>query len=238
MTDSIWICLPTYNEAENLERMIDALEHERTQHNLNLTVLVIDDASPDGTGKIADKAAAQKPWVRVHHRSAKDGLGRAYIAGFKIALEEGADLIMEMDCDFSHDPADVHRLVEASKDSDLVIGSRNVAGGGVVGWPWYRQAISKGGSFYARTILNMPTRDMTAGFTLFRRSVLESLNLHGIEASGYMFQIELKFRTYNAGFRIHEVPVRFVDREFGESKMSSKIVLEAIWRVWKLRLRR
>ena len=235
---AVWICLPTYNEAENLERMVRALGAERAEHALDLTVLVIDDSSPDGTGDIADGLAREFDWVQVLHRTAKDGLGRAYLAGFQVALDGGADLVMEMDCDFSHDPADVHRLVAASKDADLVVGSRNVPGGGVVGWPWYRNLISKGGSFYARTILRMPVRDMTAGFKLFRRNVLESLDLDGIEASGYMFQIELKYRTVRAGFRVREVPVKFVDREFGESKMNSSIVLEAIWRVWKLRFRR
>ncbi len=235
---SLWICLPTYNEAENLERMVRALGNERATHELDLTVLVIDDSSPDGTGDIADRLAQELDWVQVLHRTAKDGLGRAYLAGFQVALDAGADLVMEMDCDFSHDPADVHRLVAASADADLVVGSRNVPGGGVVGWPWYRNLISKGGSFYARTILRMPVRDMTAGFKLFRREVLESLDLDGIEASGYMFQIELKYRTVRAGYRVREVPVKFVDREFGESKMNSSIVVEAVWRVWKLRLRR
>ena len=235
---NVWICLPTYNEAENLERMIRALGEERAQHELALTVLVVDDGSPDGTGDIADRLANELDWVRVLHRTSKDGLGRAYLAAFQVALDGGADMVMEMDCDFSHDPKDVHRLVAAARDADLVIGSRNVPGGGVRGWPWYRNLISKGGSFYARTILGLRIRDMTAGFKLFRRAVLETLDLSGIEASGYMFQIELKYRTVKAGFSVHEVPVIFIDREFGESKMNSSIVLEAIWRVWKLKFRR
>jgi dolichol-phosphate mannosyltransferase len=235
---SVWICLPTYNEAENLERMVRALGEERSAHSLELSVLVIDDSSPDGTGDIADRLAEELEWVQVLHRTSKDGLGRAYLAGFQVALDAGAQLIMEMDCDFSHDPKDVHRLVAASADADVVIGSRNVPGGGVTGWPWYRLVISKGGSFYARTILGLRVRDMTAGFKLFRRRVLETLDLSGIEASGYMFQIELKYRAVKAGFRIREVPVMFIDREFGESKMNSSIVIEAIWRVWRLRLRR
>jgi dolichol-phosphate mannosyltransferase len=235
---SVWICLPTYNEAENLERMVRALGEERSAHSLELSVLVIDDSSPDGTGDIADRLAEELEWVQVLHRTSKDGLGRAYLAGFQVALDAGAELIMEMDCDFSHDPKDVHRLVAASADADVVIGSRNVPGGGVTGWPWYRLVISKGGSFYARTILGLRVRDMTAGFKLFRRRVLETLDLSGIEASGYMFQIELKYRAVKAGFRIREVPVMFIDREFGESKMNSSIVIEAIWRVWRLRLRR
>lgn len=235
---AVWICLPTYNEAENLERMVRALGAERDEHALDLTVLVVDDGSPDGTGDIADRLAEEFVWVRVLHRTSKDGLGRAYLAAFRVALDGGADLVMEMDCDFSHDPKDVHRLVAAADDADLVVGSRNVPGGGVKGWPWYRNVISKGGSFYARTILRMPIRDMTAGFKLFRREVLETLDLSGIEASGYMFQIELKYRTVQAGFRVREVPVTFVDREFGESKMTGSIVTEAMWRVWKLRFRR
>ncbi len=235
---TVWICLPTYNEAENLERMVRALGEERAEHDLDLTVLVVDDGSPDGTGDIADRLAEELDWVRVLHRTSEDGLGRAYLAGFQVALDGGADYVMEMDCDFSHDPKDVHRLVAAARDADLVIGSRNVPGGGVRGWPWYRNVISKGGSFYARTILRLRIRDMTAGFKLFRRQVLETLDLSGIEASGYMFQIELKYRTVKAGFAVHEVPVIFIDREFGESKMSSSIVLEAIWRVWKLKFRR
>jgi len=235
---SVWICLPTYNEAENLERMVRALEAERTEHELDATVLVIDDSSPDGTGDIADRLAIEFPWVQVLHRTSKDGLGRAYLAGFQVALAGGAELVMEMDCDFSHDPNDVHRMVAAAAHADVVIGSRNVPGGGVSGWPWYRQAISKGGSLYARTILGLPIRDMTAGFKLFRRGVLETLDLDGVEASGYMFQVELKYRASKAGFRISEIPVTFVDREFGESKMNSSIVIEAMWRVWRLRLRR
>jgi dolichol-phosphate mannosyltransferase len=234
----VWICLPTYNEAENLERMVHALGGERDEHALDLRVLVIDDSSPDGTGDIADRLAAEHSWVEVLHRTSKDGLGRAYLAGFRAALDAGADMIMEMDCDFSHDPKDVHRLIAGAAEADLVIGSRNVRGGGVRGWPWYRQVISKGGSFYARTILGLRIRDMTAGFTLFRRTVLETLDLGGIEASGYMFQIELKYRTVQAGFRVHEVPVTFIDREFGESKMTGSIVTEAMWRVWRLKLRR
>ncbi len=234
-----WLILPTYDEAENVEAIVRAvlpvLERSRCEGH---RVLVVDDSSPDGTGDIADRLANELDWVQVLHRTSKDGLGRAYLAGFQVALDGGADLIMEMDCDFSHDPGDVHRLIAAADQADLVIGSRNVPGGGVQGWPWYRNLISKGGSFYARTILRVPIRDMTAGFKLFRRQVLETLDLSGIEASGYMFQIELKYRTVKAGFSVHEVPVTFIDREFGESKMNSSIVLEAIWRVWKLKLRR
>jgi dolichol-phosphate mannosyltransferase len=241
VSSSTWICLPTYNEAENLERMVRALSAQREQFSLELSVLIVDDGSPDGTGAIADELAAELSWVHVLHRTSKDGLGRAYLAGFAHALDAGAAVVMEMDCDFSHDPADVVRLIAAldvDSGAGMAVGSRNVRGGGVRGWPWYRQLISKGGSFYARTILRMPVRDMTAGFTAIRSSTLRALDLDGIEASGYMFQIELKYRTHRAGIGIVEVPVTFVDREYGESKMTSSIVLEAIWRVWRLRLRR
>ena len=233
----LWICLPTYNEAENLERMVRALGQERATHKLDMTVLVIDDSSPDGTGDIADRLAAELAWVQVLHRSVKDGLGRAYLAGFQVALDADADLIMEMDCDFSHDPGDVHRLVAASRDADLVLGSRGVPGGGVKGWPLTRKVISRGGSFYARTILGLKVRDLTGGFKLFHRRVLEALDFDGVEAQGYTFQIELTYRAVQAGFSVREVPIIFIDREFGESKMNGSIVLEAIWRVWRLRTR-
>jgi dolichol-phosphate mannosyltransferase len=176
--------------------------------------------------------------VRVLHRTTKDGLGRAYLAGFQVALDAGADLIMEMDCDFSHDPKDVHRLVAASSEADLILGSRGVPGGGVRGWPIMRRVISKGGSFYARTILGLGVRDLTGGFKLFHRRVLEALDFDGVEAQGYTFQIELTYRAVQAGFSVKEVPIIFIDREFGESKMTGNIVVEAMWRVWKLRFRR
>ena len=235
---TLWICLPTYNELENLERMIRALGAERDTHGLDMTVLVIDDSSPDGTGDVADRLAQELDWVRVLHRTTKDGLGRAYLAGFQVALDAGAELIMEMDCDFSHDPADVHRLVAASSEADLVLGSRSVPGGGVRGWPWYRKFISRGGSIYARTILRLKVRDLTGGFKLFHRRVLKALDFDGVEAQGYTFQIELTYRAIQAGFIVKEVPIIFVDREFGESKMTGNIVLEAMWRVWRLKMRK
>ncbi len=238
MTPSAWICLPTYNELENLERMVTALLGEFDTHGIDGTILVIDDNSPDGTGQLADDLAARDQRVQVLHRTAKEGLGKAYVAGFQRALEAGADLVLEMDCDFSHDPTDVHRLIEASADGDLVLGSRNIEGGGVRNWPLSRRAISKGGSLYARTILGVPVRDLTGGFKCFHRRVLERLDLDDVEAHGYMFQIELTFRTLLAGFRVVEIPIIFIDREFGESKMNGSIVLEAIWRVWRLRFNR
>jgi dolichol-phosphate mannosyltransferase len=236
VSNSLWICLPTYNEAENLERMVRALGEQRSEHALDLTVLVIDDSSPDGTGDIADRLAEELGWVRVLHRTSKDGLGRAYLAGFQVALDAGAELIMEMDCDFSHDPKDVHRLVAASGEADLVLGSRGVPGGGVQGWPLLRRVISRGGSFYARTILGLKVRDLTGGFKLFHRRVLEALDFDGVEAQGYTFQIELTYRAIQAGFTVKEVPIIFIDREFGESKMTGNIVTEAMWRVWRLRM--
>lgn len=235
---ALWICLPTYNEIENLERMVRALGEQRAEHDLDMTVLVIDDGSPDGTGDVADRLAAELDWVRVLHRTSKEGLGRAYLAGFRVALDAGADLIMEMDCDFSHNPADVPRMVAASADADLVLGSRGVPGGGVRGWPLIRKVISRGGSFYARTILGLRVRDLTGGFKLFHRRVLERLELHDVQAAGYTFQIELTYRAIQAGFNVKEIPIIFVDREFGESKMTGSIVREAMINVWKLRFAR
>ena len=241
MTDSapasLWICLPTYNELENLERMVRALAREREEHDLPMTVLVIDDSSPDGTGDVADRLAEELDWVQVLHRTTKDGLGRAYLAGFQVALDAGAELIMEMDCDFSHDPKDVHRLVAASRRADLVLGSRGVKGGGVKGWPLHRIIISRGGSFYARTILGLKVRDLTGGFKLFHRRVLEALDFDRVEAQGYTFQIELTYRAIQRGFTVLEVPITFIDREFGESKMTGSIVREAMTHVWRLKFR-
>jgi dolichol-phosphate mannosyltransferase len=227
------ICLPTYNEAENLERMIRALEPAGAQ------VLVIDDNSPDGTGAIADRLAAELDWVNVLHRERKEGLGPAYLAGFERALADGAELVVEMDCDFSHDPGDVPRLLSAAEDgADLVLGSRYVEGGSVSDdWGFIRRAVSSGGSLYARLILGIPVRDLTGGFKCFRRAVLEAIDLETVQAKGYAFQIELTYRARRRGFRVVEVPIRFVDRTLGGSKMSHAIVLEAIWRVPELRLR-
>jgi dolichol-phosphate mannosyltransferase len=235
---TVWLCLPTYNERENLANMIEALHAEFRAHSIDGHVLIVDDGSPDGTGQIADALAAQHEWVEVLHRTAKEGLGKAYIAGFREVLAKGADLIMEMDCDFSHNPEDVHRLIEAAGDADLVLGSRNVPGGGVRNWPLQRRMISKGGSLYARIILGLKVRDLTGGFKCFRRTVLETVDLDGISAQGYTFQIELTYRAIQKGFSVKEVPIVFVDRVAGTSKMTGSIVREAMWRVWQLRFRR
>jgi len=225
------VCLPTYNERENLERMLDALADK------GVSVLVIDDNSPDGTGELADRLAAGHSHVEVLHRPRKEGLGPAYLAGFRRALAEGAELVLEMDADFSHDPADVPRLVAAASDADLVLGSRYVEGGAVGNWGHIRRFVSSGGSWYARVLLGVEVRDMTCGFRCYRRAVLETLDLDAIASQGYVFQIESTYRTLRAGFRVVEVPITFVDREHGGSKMSRSIVLEAIWKVPMLRLR-
>jgi dolichol-phosphate mannosyltransferase len=227
------VCLPTYDEHENLEPMLRALAEVLGPDD---RVLVIDDNSPDGTGEVADRLAAELAFVDVLHRQRKDGLGPAYLAGFRRALDSGAELILEMDCDFSHDPMDVPRLIEAAQDADLVLGSRYVAGGGVENWSLVRRAISFGGSLYARVLLGVGVRDLTGGFKCFRREVLEAIPLGGVRSRGYAFQIELTYRALRRGFRVREVPIRFVDREVGGSKMSRAIVLEAIWKVPLLRL--
>ncbi len=194
-------------------------------------VLVIDDDSPDGTGEIADRLAAEHDRVQVLHRTKKEGLGPAYIAGFRRALADGAELVLEMDCDFSHDPDDVPRLIAAAADFDLVLGSRYVPGGRVANWGLGRRLISRAGSLYAQGLLRVPVRDLTGGLKCFRREVLERIDLEAVSAQGYAFQIETTFRTLRAGFRVTEIPITFTDREVGSSKMSRSIVLEAIWRV-------
>ncbi|HSO01744.1 MAG TPA: polyprenol monophosphomannose synthase [Gaiellaceae bacterium] len=227
------VCLPTYNERENLEPMLRALGAVLGPDD---RVLVIDDDSPDGTGELADRLAAELPFVDVLHRERKEGLGPAYLAGFRQALERGAELVVEIDCDFSHDPNDVPRLLEAVRDADLVLGSRYVPGGGIENWGLVRRAISAGGSLYARVLLGVGVRDLTGGFKCFRRAVLESLPLEEVHARGYAFQIELTYRALRRGFRVREIPIRFTDRVTGGSKMSRAIVLEAIWKVPLLRL--
>jgi dolichol-phosphate mannosyltransferase len=227
------ICLPTYDERENLEPMLRALGDVLGPDD---RVLVIDDNSPDGTGELADRLAGELGFVDVLHRPRKEGLGPAYLAGFRRALDAGAQLILEMDCDFSHDPQDVPRLLEAAGEADLVLGSRYVPGGGVENWGLVRRTISYGGSLYARVLLGVRVRDLTGGFKCFRREVLEALPLDEIHSRGYAFQIELTYRALRRGFRVREVPIRFVDREVGGSKMSRAIVLEAIWKVPLLRL--
>ena len=229
------VCLPTYNERENLERMLLALRDVLRDGD---RVLVIDDNSPDGTGEIADRLAGELDFVDVLHRPSKEGLGRAYVAGFERVLETDAELVLEMDCDFSHNPADVPRLIEAAEaGADLVLGSRYVAGGGTRNWGLGRRLISKGGSLYTALFLQMGVKDPTGGFKCFRRNVLERLDLAAITPRGYAFQIETTYRVKKLGFRVVEVPIVFADRTAGHSKMSRSIVLEAIWRVPLLRLR-
>jgi dolichol-phosphate mannosyltransferase len=229
------ICLPTYNERENLPRMIEALAGVLRDGD---RVLVLDDGSPDGTGEIADELTEHHDFLDVLHREHKEGLGRAYIAGFHEVLQTDAELVLEMDCDFSHDPADVPRLIAAAEaGADLVLGSRYVPGGGTRNWGLVRRLISKGGSVYTAIFLHMGVKDPTGGFKCFRRAVLETIDLDAITPRGYAFQIEMTWRVKRAGFRVAEIPITFIDREVGHSKMSRAVVLEAIWRVPLLRLR-
>ena len=229
------VCLPTYNERENLEPIVRALAGvlDRSRDR----VLVIDDGSPDGTGDIADRLAAELSWVSVLHRSRKEGIGPAYVAGFRRALAEGAELVLEMDCDFSHDPADVPRLIAAAESADLVLGSRYVRGGGTENWGLVRRFVSRGGCLYAQVLLGVRVRDLTGGFKCFRRGALEAIDLDALSAQGYAFQIETTYRVLRAGLRVKEIPIRFVDRRVGESKMTRAIVAEAMWKVPRLRLR-
>jgi dolichol-phosphate mannosyltransferase len=208
--------------------MVDAL---LTRLDEDGTVLVIDDASPDGTGELADRLAQKHSRVTVLHRSAKEGLGPAYLAGFRRALADGAELVLEMDCDFSHDPDDVPRLIATAADADLVLGSRYVSGGKVENWGAGRRFVSRAGSLYAQVLLVAPIRDLTGGFKCYRREVLERIDLDSVSAHGYAFQIETTYRALRAGFRVVEIPITFSDREAGTSKMSRSIVLEAVWRV-------
>ena len=225
------VCLPTYDERENVEAILAAILAAAPA----VDVLVIDDASPDGTGALADAFAARDPRVKVLHRAGKEGLGKAYLAGFAWALERGYGLVLEMDADFSHDPSYLPALLAAARDADLVLGSRYVAGGGTRHWGLARRLLSRGGSLYARTILGVGIRDLTGGFKCFRREVLEAIELGSVECSGYAFQIELTYRALRRGFRVVEVPIVFADRRVGQSKMSRRIVLEAIRKVWSIR---
>jgi dolichol-phosphate mannosyltransferase len=228
------VCLPTYNERENLERMVGALGAVFRHGD---RVLVIDDGSPDGTGALADRLSAELGFVGVLHRPRKEGLGPAYLAGFRRALDDGAELVLEMDCDFSHDPKDVPRLIAAAEEgADLVLGSRYVHGGSIPNWGVVRRAISLGGNLYAQVVLQSRIRDLTGGFKCFRRRVLETIDLDAIDSRGYAFQIETTYRVMRAGFCVVEVPIAFVDREHGHSKMSRAIVLEAVWKVPLVRL--
>lgn len=226
------VCLPTYDEIDNLRPMVAAIREVVPA----VEILVIDDNSPDGTGALADQLAAADPRVHVLHRAGKEGLGKAYLAGFAWALARGYGLILEMDCDFSHDPRYLPGMLAAAGEADLVLGSRYVAGGGTVNWGLGRKLISRGGSLYARTILGLRVRDLTGGFKCFRREVLEAIDLATVECTGYAFQIELTYRACRKGFRVRELPIVFADRRVGHSKMSRRIVLEAIRKVWSIRL--
>jgi dolichol-phosphate mannosyltransferase len=225
------VCVPTYDEKENVVAIVEAVLAAAP----DVDVLVIDDNSPDGTGRLADEIAAREPRVHVLHRAGKEGLGRAYLAGFAWALARGYGLVLEMDADFSHDPRYLPAMLEAAREADLVLGSRYVPGGGTVNWGVARKLISRGGSLYARTILGIPIRDLTGGFKCFRREVLQAIDLPTVECSGYAFQIELTYRTLRKGFRVREIPIVFVDRRVGHSKMSRRIVLEALRKVWSIR---
>jgi dolichol-phosphate mannosyltransferase len=231
-----WVIIPTYNEAENLDRIVRAAAEqlERCAPGSH-RILVVDDSSPDGSGQIADQLATELGPVEVLHRPGKAGLGQAYLAGFRRALAAGAELVIEMDADFSHDPRYLPALLDAAREADLVLGSRYVPGGGVRNWGFLRRLISRGGGFYARTILHVDVRDLTGGFKCIRREVLETIQLDSIRAEGYGFQIEVTYRALLAGFRVREIPIVFADRTAGKSKMSTRIALEAMWLVPAIR---
>lgn len=234
-----WLILPTFDEAENVAAIVTAaLGVLREAAPGGFRVLVVDDSSPDGTGAIADALAAEHDEVEVLHRAERTGLGPAYLAGFARALDGGASHVMEMDADFSHDPADLARLLaRAHDDADLVLGSRYVPGGGVRDWGAVRRVVSRGGSWYARIVLGLDVRDLTGGFKCFRREVLEAIDLPSVRSKGYAFQVELTYRAVRRGFRVAEVPIVFRDRLHGRSKMSARIALEAAWLVPRLRRR-
>jgi dolichol-phosphate mannosyltransferase len=230
-----WLVLPTYNEAANIAAIVEAARASLPE---DARILIVDDNSPDGTGRIADELAAADPAIEVLHRPGKEGLGPAYIAGFRHSLAAGAGFVMEMDSDFSHDPRDLPRLLAAAQaGADVVIGSRYVAGGGVTDWSLLRRAISRGGSLYASLVLGVRQRDLTGGFKCFRRAVLETIDLDSVVAKGYVFQVEMTYRALRAGFTVREVPIVFRDRQVGESKMSAAIAVEATWQVPLLRRR-
>jgi dolichol-phosphate mannosyltransferase len=229
-----WLVLPTYNEAGNIERFVEAVVAVLPP---SARVLIVDDSSPDGTGEIARRLAAAQPRIHVLHRARKEGLGPAYIAGFRHALAEGAGLVLEMDSDFSHDPSYLPALMAAAERADVAIGSRYVPGGGVADWGVLRRAISRGGSTYARLVLGLGVRDLTGGFKCFRREVLEAIDLDSVESRGYAFQVEVTYRAIRQGFSVVEIPIVFRDRQVGSSKIDRSVIAEAMWRVPLLRLR-
>jgi dolichol-phosphate mannosyltransferase len=230
------VCVPTFNEAENVGAMLDAVLGVFDEHEIDGRILVIDDASPDGTAEIVDERGRKEPRVGVLRRARKEGLGRAYRDGFRHVLDDGAAVVVQMDCDFSHDPAAIPSLLAALDEADLVLGSRYVRGGGVVGWPLSRQAISKGGCLYARIVLDVRVHDLTGGFKAFRSEVLEHLLGRSVEARGYGFQIQMTYEALLAGYRVREIPIIFHDRVRGASKMHFGVVTEAAWMVPRLRL--
>ncbi len=226
------VIIPTYNESQNLPRLLPMV----LEQDPRLEVLVIDDASPDGTGAVADELASADPRIHIIHRAGKLGLGTAYISGFKWGLERGYDLLLEMDADFSHDPGHLPQFLEAAHDYDVVLGSRYLDGRvTVINWPMGRLLLSYFANHYARLVTGLPVADATGGYKCFRQTVLESIDLDVVESEGYAFQIEMSFRAWKRGFRLGEIPIVFVDRTLGESKMSKRIVREAVWKVWKLR---
>ncbi len=233
MADRVLVVVPTYNEIKNLPQIVP----EILRQDPRIEVLVVDDGSPDGTGELADRMGEEDSRIHCLHRSAKEGLGKAYLAGFRWALERDYDFVFEMDADFSHDPKYLNNFLTAAEDADLVIGSRYKSGVNVINWPMSRLLLSYGANIYARWITGLPLTDSTGGFKCFRRSVLATLELDRVVSNGYAFQIEMSFRAWKKGFRIMEIPIVFVDRVEGQSKMNKKIVREAIWMVWWIRLR-
>jgi dolichol-phosphate mannosyltransferase len=226
------VIIPTYNESDNIERIVPiVLEKDPSIH-----VLIVDDNSPDGTGRIADSMSRENDRILVIHRQSKAGLGTAYLTGFKFALQKGYDLIFEMDCDFSHDPKYLPHFLQAIREADLVLGSRYISGVNVINWPMSRLLLSYFANVYSRIITGLKVKDATGGFKCFRRQVLEAIELDRVKSNGYSFQIEMSYRAWKKGFRIKEIPIVFEDRKEGQSKMSKKIVREAIWMVWRLRL--
>ncbi len=228
----ILVILPTYNECENIAEIVPAI----LRQNNNIDVLIVDDASPDGTGEVADRMAAENPRIHVLHREAKLGLGTAYVSGFRWGLARGFDRLFEMDADLSHDPRHIPEFLEAAERHDLVLGSRYLRGVTVVNWPITRLLLSYFANRYARITTGLPMSDLTSGFKCFRRAVLEAIDLDAVRSNGYSFQIEMTFRAWHLGFRVGEIPIVFVDRSQGQSKMSRRIIWEAVWMVWRLRL--